>query len=72
MNTIAKLQEKPFRCALAVENELFPEEVRQLLHGKGKNKYRILFTVRQNIVSVLYVRHVSQAPMNEDDLLDNH
>ncbi len=36
MNMIATLQEKPRHCALAVEHEIFPEEVRQLLYGKSK------------------------------------
>lgn len=61
MNTIATLQEKPQRCALAVEHEIFPEEVRQLLYGKVKNVYRVLFTV-------LYVRHNAQAPLTLDDV----
>lgn len=39
MNEIATLQEKPQRCALAVEHEIFSEEVRQLLYGKAKNVY---------------------------------
>jgi hypothetical protein len=39
MNTIATLQEKPHRCGLAVEHEIFTEEVRQLRHGKSKNVY---------------------------------
>lgn len=68
MNAIATLQEKPQRCPLAIEHEIFAEDVRQLLHGKSKNVYRILFTVRENIVSVLYVRHSSQAPLTVDDL----
>jgi plasmid stabilization system protein ParE len=70
MNTIATLQEKPQRCVLAVEHEIFPEEVRQLLYGKSKNIYRVLFTIRDTIVSVLYVRHAAQAPMTVDDLED--
>ena len=45
-------------------------EVRQLLYGKSKNIYRVLFTIRDTIVSVLYVRHAAQAPMNVDDLED--
>jgi plasmid stabilization system protein ParE len=68
MNAIATLQEKPRRCALAIENEIFPEEVRQLLHGKAKNIYRILFTIREATVYVLYVRHSSQAPLTADEL----
>ncbi|MCY7277938.1 MAG: type II toxin-antitoxin system RelE/ParE family toxin [Phormidesmis sp. CAN_BIN44] len=70
MNTIATLQDKPYRCALAVEHEIFPEEVRQLLHGKAKNIYRVLFTIREATVYVLYVRHSSQAPLTADDLED--
>lgn len=70
MNAIATLQDKPQRCALAVEHEIFPEEVHQLLYGKSKNIYRVMFTIRDNIVSVLYVRHAAQAPMTVDDLED--
>ncbi|WP_265270307.1 hypothetical protein [Nostoc sp. KVJ3] len=45
MNAIATLQEKPQSCTLAVEHEIFPEEVRQLLYGKAKNVYRVLSTI---------------------------
>ena len=38
MNAIASLQEKPQRCSLATESEVFSEEVRQLLYSKSKNK----------------------------------
>jgi len=68
MNTIATLQEKPRRCALAVEHEIFSEEVRQLLYRRSKNIYRVMFTVRDTMVYVLYVRHSAQAPMTVDDL----
>jgi plasmid stabilization system protein ParE len=68
MNAIATLQEKPQRCALAVEHEIFSEEVRQLLYGKAKNVYRILFTIRDATVYALYVRHSSQAPLTLDDI----
>lgn len=68
MNAIATLQEKPQRCALAVEHEIFLEEVRQLLYGKTKNIYRVLFTIRGATVYVLYVRHSAQAPLTLNDL----
>jgi plasmid stabilization system protein ParE len=68
MNTIATLQEKPRRCALAVEHKIFPEEVRQLLYGKSKNIYRVLFAIRDMTVYVLYVRHSAKAPLTLKDL----
>jgi len=68
MNTIATLQEKPQRCVLAVEHEIFPEALRQLLYGKAKNVYRILFTTRDDTVYVLYVRDSAQAPLTQNDI----
>jgi hypothetical protein len=68
MNTIATLQEKPRCCALAIEHEIFPEEVHQLLYGKAKNMYRVLFVIRENTVYVLCVRHSAQAPLTLDDI----
>jgi plasmid stabilization system protein ParE len=67
MNAIATLQEKPHRCGLAVEHEIFPEEVRQHLHGKSKNVYRVLFVIRDAKVYVLYVWHSSQSPLTIED-----
>ena len=72
MNAMAKLQEKPRRFSLAVEHQIFNEEVRQLLHGKSKNIYRVLFTIRGNTVDFLYVRHSSQAPITAEDLEDDN
>jgi plasmid stabilization system protein ParE len=63
MNTIATLQEKPLRCALAPENDSFTEEIHQLIYGKSRNKYRILFSIREDTVFVLHIRHSSQAPL---------
>lgn len=62
MDTIA-MQEKPLRCALAPENDALAEEIRQLIYGKSRNKYRILFAIREDTVFVLHVRHSSQAPL---------
>jgi plasmid stabilization system protein ParE len=70
MNAIATLQENPQRCALAIEHEIFSEEVRQLLYGKSKSLYRVMFTIRDSTVYVLYVRHSAQAPMTISDLED--
>jgi plasmid stabilization system protein ParE len=61
MDTIASLQDKPFRCALARENDNYSQEIRQLIYGKSKNKYRIIFTIQEDIVYILYVRHTSQS-----------
>jgi plasmid stabilization system protein ParE len=54
---IDTLQSRPQRCSVAAESDKFPEEIRELLYGKRKHKHRIIFTIRDHVVYVLYVRH---------------
>ena len=64
------LSQMPKRCPLAPENEYFSQEIRQLIYGRGRNSYRVLFTVLegQNIsmVRILHIRHTSQQPISAD------
>jgi plasmid stabilization system protein ParE len=55
--TFGTLETAVSRCPLAAENDKFPEEIREMLYGKRTNKYRIIFTIRDDTVVVLYVRH---------------
>ncbi len=56
---IETLAQHPLRCPLAAETDRFPEEIRELIHGKRRHhhKYRILFTVNQDVVVILFVHH---------------
>jgi len=56
-DAIASLAEFPARCPLAPENTVFPFEVRHLLYGKRPHVYRILFTIEDQTVYVLPIRH---------------
>jgi plasmid stabilization system protein ParE len=54
---------RPFRCPLAAENDKFAEEIRELLYGRGgkrEHKHRIIFTIRDDTVHILYVRHTAR------------
>lgn len=57
---VQTLKTHPGRCPLAAENDRFPEEIRDLLHGKRRQKYRVVFTIRKDAVHILYVRHGAQ------------
>jgi plasmid stabilization system protein ParE len=57
---IQTLRSFPRRCPVAAENDKFPEEIRELLHGPKRQRYRIIFTIREDAVHVLYVRHSAQ------------
>jgi plasmid stabilization system protein ParE len=62
-DAIASLAEFPARCALAPENEVFPFEVRHLLYGRKPHVYRILFTIKDQTVYVLHIRHGRRQPL---------
>ncbi|MGA9377591.1 MAG: type II toxin-antitoxin system RelE/ParE family toxin [Phormidium sp.] len=65
---ILSLENMPLRCSLAFENSFFEEEIRQLVYGKGRNAYRILFTIVDDTVQIIFVRHAAQKPIiNESD-----
>lgn len=54
---IASLAGFPMRCTVAPETTSFPFEVRQLLYGRKPHVYRILFTIEQDVVLILHIRH---------------
>ncbi|MCW5317749.1 type II toxin-antitoxin system RelE/ParE family toxin [Nostoc sp. KVJ3] len=56
-DAVASLDTFPARCALAGLDDVFEEEIRQLLYGKGRGVYRILFTIQNETVVVLRVLH---------------
>ena len=60
----------PERCPLAPENEHFAEEIRQLLYGKGRGQYRILFTIHEDTVYILHVRHAARPHLEPE--VDNN
>jgi plasmid stabilization system protein ParE len=66
-DAIESLQDAPLRCPLAPENTAFHEEIRHLLHGRGRFVYRILFTVQADTVHVLHVRHGAMSPLTHEE-----
>jgi plasmid stabilization system protein ParE len=70
LEAIESLLAMPTRCPLARENEYFSLEIRQLLYGRGRTAYRILFTILEiddlSIVRILHIRHSSQQAIGEE------
>ena len=62
-DAIASLADFPERCPLAPENTTFPFEVRQFLYGNPPHVYRILFTIGEQRVYVLHIRHGRRRPL---------
>lgn len=74
LNAIESLSKMPKRCPLARENPYFSQEIRQLLYGRGRNTYRILFTVLEtndsSTVQILHIRYASQQTIGEQPEID--
>ncbi|HRX83564.1 MAG TPA: type II toxin-antitoxin system RelE/ParE family toxin [Phycisphaerae bacterium] len=54
----------PERCPLALEADTVEFEIRQLVYGN----YRILFTIQEQTVVILHLRHAARDAANRTDL----
>lgn len=68
MSRLETLASHPDRCAPAMEAEDIGKEIREILLGRGQYKYRILFQIRGNTVSILRVCHSSRDFIRPGDL----
>jgi plasmid stabilization system protein ParE len=72
LDAVATLETFPERCPLAPEGRVFPQKIRQLLHGQRHGTYRLLFEIRERTVYILHIRHGARRHLNlpaelEDD-----
>jgi plasmid stabilization system protein ParE len=65
MEAVRSLEQFPNRCPIAPEAPEVGQSLRQLLVGKA-NRYRVMFVVEDEMVSVLYVRHTSRAWLTDE------
>ena len=74
IQAIASLKTMPRRCPVARESAFFSQEIRQLLYGTGKHRYRILFTILADqptpTVRILHIRNAAQRAIGEPDNSD--
>lgn len=71
LQAIESLSQMPKRCPLARENKYFSQEIRQLLYGRGRDSYRVLFTILDeqdtSTVRILHIRHSSRRTIGENE-----
>ena len=63
-NALQSLKNSPYRCSRIPETDEFNQEIRQLIY----RKYRIIFTIQDETVYILAVRHTSRKPLQGEDL----
>lgn len=65
---LTSLERNPARCPLAPESQHFPYELRQLTYGLGsKPTHRAVFTIQNNVVSIVRIRHLAQGAIEPDN-----
>jgi plasmid stabilization system protein ParE len=66
---LKSLAKAPSRFPLAAEHLQFPYEVRELHYGlRGRITHRAVFTIADDIVLVLSVRHAAQDQLHPEEL----
>ena len=60
LKKIDTLTTHPSRYPLAAEDAKFPEDIRELIYGKRRNAYRIIFTIQADTVHILYLQHTAR------------
>jgi plasmid stabilization system protein ParE len=63
------LDSSPERCPRARESRQMPFELRELLIGR-RRQWRVLFTIREDIVLVMAIRHAAQNDVTLEDLTE--
>jgi hypothetical protein len=68
LEKLQTLENMPESCPLAAEAEVLGIELRELLFGKRRGVYRILFTVEGDVAKVLHIRRASRDWLKPEDL----
>lgn len=62
------LERMPQRCGIIAEAGELGEELRELLVGKRRGIYRVVFQVRGRSVHILHIRHSAKDRLTAEDL----
>ncbi len=65
---VENLETNPNRYPAAEESVDLGLDLRELLYGRRRNVYRILFTITGQTVNILRVRHAAQDRLSADDI----
>ncbi len=68
MARLETLETNPDRCRMVDESEEIGGEIRELLFGKRRGMYRLLFRIERQTVQLLRVWHTARDTPTRDDL----
>lgn len=65
-DVVQSLETMPMRCPIAPESELIGLSIRCLIYRK---KYRVLYTIDEQVVQIYHIRHTAQEFMGSEEFL---
>lgn len=68
MSKLDSLESNPQRCSLASESDELGIELREILLGRRRYRYRLLFIITGKTVSILRVWHSSRDSITREQL----
>lgn len=68
LDALYSLSENPLRFGYARENYKFAAEIRQLLYRRHQNVHHALYTVENDTVRILCIRHSAQRDVRPEDI----
>ncbi len=68
LSRLDTLEQHPDRCPMAAESNRIGQEIRELLFGRRRFKYRILFRIKRSTVEILRVWHCSRDDIPPTDI----
>ena len=68
MAKLETLEDQPERCSIAAESEDLGQEIRELLLGRRRYKYRILFKLSGRLVVILRIWHGSRDSITREEI----
>ena len=60
---VRSLDMMPERCGRAAEAETTGEDARELLFGRRRSTFRIVFVIRNGVVYIRHIRRASRGPV---------
>ncbi len=68
MAAIDTLETMPQRCPIAAEAAEVGVEIRELLVGRRRSRYRVIFLIRRPAVHILRIWHSARDAISREDL----
>ena len=70
INALQTLSERPDRGPLSLENGKSPVELRDFLFGKRPYIFRVIYTIRTDVVLIIRIRRAQRRRIGPDELRD--